>query len=143
MIVRDVMNRDVKTIEPGETILEAAKTMNEFRLGCLVVVEKTRLVGIITERDILEKVVATDKRASGVRVSQAMTREPVMIDEGKDISEAVDIMNMSHIKKLPVVSGHSLVGILTATDLARVQPELIKQISAIMALPKKERPVAG
>lgn len=143
MLVKDVMNRDVKTIEPGETILEAAKRMNEFRIGCLVVVRKTELVGIVTERDILEKVVAEDRMASQVRVSQAMTRDPVMIDEGKDISEAVDIMNKSHIKKLPVVSGQRLVGILTVTDLAMVQPELIKQISTIMAFPKKGRPVAG
>ena len=143
MLVKDVMNRDVKTIEPGETILEAAKRMNEFRIGCLVVVRKTELVGIVTERDILEKVVAEDKRASRVRVSQAMTRDPVMIGEGKDILEAVDAMNKSHIKKLPVVSGQRLVGILTVTDLAMVQPELIKQISAIMAFPKKGRPVAG
>lgn len=143
MLVKDVMNRDVKTTEPGETILEAAKRMNEFRIGCLVVVRKTKLVGIVTERDILEKVVAEDRMASQIRVSQAMTRDPVMIDEGKDISEAVDIMNKSHIKKLPVVSGQRLVGILTVTDLAMVQPELIKQISAIMAFPKKGRPVAG
>ena len=143
MLVRDVMNRDVKTIGPGETILEAANRMNEFRVGCLVVVQKTMLMGIVTERDILEKVVARDKRASGVRVSQAMTRDPVMMDEDKDITDAVDTMNKSHIKKLPVVSGKNLVGILTATDLAMVQPELIKQISAIMAFPKKGRPVAG
>jgi CBS domain-containing protein len=143
MLVKDVMNRDVKTIGPGETVLEAAKRMNEFRVGCLVVVRETRLVGIVTERDILEEVVAEDRRASQVKVSQAMTRNPVMIDEGKDILEALDAMNKSRIKKLPVVSGQKLVGILTATDLAMVQPELIKQISAIMAFPKKGRPVAG
>lgn len=143
MLVREVMNRDVKTIEPDESTLDAAKTMNEFRIGCLIVARKTKLVGILTERDILEKVVGEDKRASGVRVSQAMTRDPIMIGEDKDISEAVEAMNKSHIKKLPVVSGQSIVGILTTTDLARVQPEMIKQISAIMAFPKKGRPVAG
>jgi CBS domain-containing protein len=143
MLVREVMNRDVKTIEPGKSILEAAGIMNEFRIGCLVVARETRLVGILTERDILEKVVGEDKKASRVKVSQAMTRDPIMIEDDKDISEAVEIMNRSHIKKLPVVSGQSLVGILTTTDLARVQPELVRQISSIMAFPKKGRPVAG
>jgi CBS domain-containing protein len=143
MLVKDVMNREVKTIEPGESMLEAAKMMNEFRTGCLVVVRDTRLVGIVTERDIMEKVVAEDRRASEFKVSQVMTRDPVMIEDDKDISEAVEVMSKSHVKKLPVISDHKLVGILTAADLARVQPELIKQISALMVFPKKGRPVAG
>ncbi len=143
MLVKDVMNRDVKTIKPGESILDAASIMNEFRIGCLIVIIRTKLMGIITERDILEKVVAEDRKASKTKVSQVMTRDPVMIDDDKDISEAVSIMNKFDIKKLPVVSGQSLVGLLTVADLAMVQPELIKRISAIMAFPKKARTVAG
>ena len=143
MLVRDVMNRDVKTIEPSESVMEAASQMNEFRIGCLVVVRNEKLVGIITERDILEKVVAEDRKASEVKVSQVMTRDPVLIEDDKDISDAVEIMSNSQVKKLPVISGHSLVGILTAADLANVQPELLKQISALMVFPKRERSVAG
>jgi CBS domain-containing protein len=143
MLVRDVMNKTVKTISPGESILEAARLMNKFRVGCLVVIRDSRLAGIVTERDILEKVVGKDKKGSEVKVSSIMTRKLILIEDDKDISEAVDIMNKSHVKKLPVVSGRTLVGILTPTDLAKVQPELVKQVSSIMAFPKKGKAVAG
>jgi CBS domain-containing protein len=143
MLVRDVMNKIVKTAEPEESILEATKRMNEFSIGCLIVVKKGKLVGIITERDILEKLVAENKLASKVKVKQVMTKNPIIIEDDKDISEAVDVMAKHQIKKLPVISGQKLVGILTTDDLAKVQPKLIKQISSLLVFPKRGKAVAG
>jgi CBS domain-containing protein len=143
MLVRDVMNSDVKTIEPEESVLDAAGKMVEFSIGCLVIVKQAKLVGIITDSDILEKVVAEDKKPSAVLVSQVMTRELVMIDDDKDISEAAELMEKTHIKKLPVISGKNLVGILTVADLAMAQPKLIEKISSLMIFPKSSKPVAG
>lgn len=143
MIVEEVMTKDVKTIRPGESVLKAAKKMTEFHIGCLVVSTKDKLEGIITDSDILERVVAEDMKASGVKVREVMTKDPVMIEHDKDISEAAELMSNKGIKKLPVVSGKTLVGILTAVDLAKVHPELIKQISSLMIFPKKGKSVAG
>ena len=67
----------------------------------------------------------------------------VLIEDDKDITEAAEIMDKSHIKKLPVVSGRSLVGILTASDLASAQPKLIEKISKLMVFPKTRKNVAG
>ena len=143
MLVRDVMNSDVKTIEPEDSVLDAAERMIEFRVGCLVIVKKEKLMGIITDSDILEKVVAEDKKPSGVLVKQVMTKKLVMIEDDKDISEAAELMEKSHIKKLPVISEKSLVGILTVADLAKAQPKLIEKISSLMIFPKSRKPVAG
>ena len=143
MQVKDVMTHDVKTIEPDETILEAAGVMVKFRIGCLIVATKGKLKGIVTDSDILEKVVAEDKRASKVLVRDTMTKKLVMIEYDKDISDAAELMEKSHIKKLPVIKGKSLVGILTAADLAGAQPKLIEKISSLMLFPKSRKNVAG
>ena len=143
MLVKEVMNSDVKTIEPGKTVLEAASRMNEFKIGCLIVISSGKLAGILTERDILERVVAKDKKASKVLVRNAMTTDLVLIKDDKEITEAAEIMEKSHVKKLPVVSGSNLVGILTASDLASAQPKLIEKISKLMVFPKTRKNVAG
>ena len=142
MLVKDVMNSDVKTIESGDSVLDAAVRMIEFRIGCLVIVKQAKLMGIITDSDILEKV-AEDKKPSGVLVKQVMTRKLVMIDDDSDISEAAELMEKNHIKKLPVISGKNLVGIFTVADLAKAQPRLIEKISSLMVSPKSRKPVAG
>jgi CBS domain-containing protein len=143
MLVSDVMNSDVKTIEPGEDVLEAVSRMIKFRVGCLVVIKAGKLMGILTDSDILEKVVAEDKKASGVIVKDVMTKELIMIEHDKDISEAADIMDQHNVKKLPVIKGKTLVGILTAADLAKAQPKLIEKISSLMVFPKSRKNVAG
>ena len=143
MLVKDVMNTDVKTIGPGESVLDASKVMNEFKIGCLVVISGNKMKGIITERDILERVVAEDRKASTVLVRDAMTTDLVLIEQDRDIAEAADMMSKSHVKKLPVVSGHSLVGMLSASDLASAQPKLIEKISKLMVFPKTGKNVAG
>lgn len=143
MLVRDVMNSDVKTIPPDESVLEAAMRMVKFRVGCLVVTKKEKLGGILTDSDILERVVAEDKKASEVIVRDIMTKDLVMIEADKDITDAAELMDKSHVKKLPVVSGKSLVGILTAADLARAHPELVEKISSMMVFPKRRKNIAG
>lgn len=143
MIVKDVMNTDVQTIGPDETILDAARSMRELRMGCLVVIKGERLAGIITDSDIIGKVAAEDRKASKVKVRQIMSKKLIVIEEDREISEAADVMEKTGVKKLPVVTGSSLVGILTVSDLAMAQPKLIEQVSSLMVMPKKKKAVAG
>jgi CBS domain-containing protein len=143
MLVEEVMTREVKTIKPSGTVLDAAKLMTEFHVGCLVVSPGDKLVGIITDSDILERVVAEDKLGSKVKVRDAMTSDPVLIDSKADVSDAARIMTENRIKRLPVIHKDSLVGILTASDLAGVGPEILKQISSLIVFPKKGKSLAG
>jgi CBS domain-containing protein len=143
MLVKEVMNEDVKTIGPQDTVLDASRQMRDFKIGCLIVIDETRLVGIITDGDMIGKVVAEDLKPSRIKVSKAMTKDPVLIEDDKDIEKAVELMERHSISKLPVVSGSNLVGILTVADLAKAQPTLVKQISSLMVFPKNTKSVAG
>ncbi len=143
MLVSEVMTSDVKTVGPTDTVLDAVSEMVEFNVGCVVVVKGTRLEGIVTDSDVLAKVVSEDKKASAVKVSDMMSSDVVMIEHNKDIDEAVELMREHNVKKLPVTKGSSLVGILTSADLAQAQPKLLEKISSLMVFPKQRKNVAG
>lgn len=123
MKVREIM-KEAKTIAPDATIKEAAARMNEFRIGSLVVLEKGKIIGIITERDILSKVVAAGKGSASMSVRDLMTANIITIEPEENIEEAASIMSKHKIKKLPVVSGDRLVGIITATDIVMHADEI-------------------
>ncbi|MEM5872390.1 MAG: CBS domain-containing protein [Candidatus Aenigmatarchaeota archaeon] len=135
MIVKEIMNRNVKTIRPEDSVRYAAQIMNENRIGSLVVVSGTgEVVGILTERDILTDVVATGKSADDVKVSEIMTKNIITITPDKTLEEAGDIMTKYKIKKLPVVEGGRLVGIVTASDLVAYEKSLIEKVAVLLAI---------
>lgn len=138
MIVKDVMNTEVKTIAEDSSVKEAAGEMKKFRIGSLVVVKKSKLIGILTERDILDKVVAEAGDSSKITVKQVMTTEVVIVRPDIDIGEAAELMMEKDVKKLPVVQGNQLVGIVTASDLCMAEPKLMEQIGALTLLTKKK-----
>ena len=91
MFVKEVMKLSVKKITSESTVLDAARKMAQSNIGCLVVFDD-RLLGIITERDILNKVVAEGKEPDKVRVRDVMTRNVITITADKDMEEASDLM---------------------------------------------------
>ncbi|MEM2386718.1 MAG: CBS domain-containing protein, partial [Candidatus Bathyarchaeia archaeon] len=124
--VEDVMVREVITIDENATVKEAAEVMNKFEIGCLIAVRKGKAVGIITERDLLKRVVAEAKDVNKTRVKDIMSSPLVVVEPNLDIEEAVKLMFQMKIKKLPVVEGKRLVGLVSLTDIARFQPQMIK-----------------
>jgi len=135
MLVKEVMNRAVKTVRPTDTVKNAAQLMNESGIGSLVVISGTGgVVGILTERDILIDVVATGKGADDVKVEDIMTKELITVSPNNTLEEAADIMTQNKIKKLPVVEGGKLLGIVTASDLIAYEKELIEKISTILTV---------
>ena len=137
--VKDVMVREVIKIEGNVTIKEAARLMNKHEIGCLIAVEKGKISGILTERDLLNRVVAEAKDASKLRVRDVMTSPLIIVEPTMDLDEAVRLMFQMKIKKLPVIENKRLVGLLSLTDIARFQPQmmgLIKQIVANFDTPK-------
>jgi len=134
MLVVEAMNKDVKTIRPDATVKDAVKIMNQHRIGSLVVVKGTgEVLGIVTERDILNDVVAEGKDSSEVRVEDIMSDEIVTIDPRRSLEEAADLMVEKEIKKLPVVQSGKLVGIITASDLIKYERSLIEKVSTLLA----------
>jgi CBS domain-containing protein len=117
--VADVMVRNVLTVDPSDTIGEAAEKMNEANVGAVVVVEDfARIVGIVTERDLL-RAVASRARAAEARVRQWMTPDPVTIEPDLTIDEAAAIMFDNNFRHLPVVKDGRPLGIVSLRLLAR------------------------
>ena len=117
--VADLMVRDVLTVEPSDTIGEAAEKMHAANVGAIVVVEDyARVVGIVTERDLL-RAVAQRVRAAEARVRQWMTVDPVTIGPETTIEEAARIMFDHNFRHLPVVEGGRALGIVSLRLLAR------------------------
>ena len=127
MFVKEVMKLSVKKITSESTVLDAARKMAQSNIGCLVVFDD-RLLGIITERDILNKVVAEGKEPDKVRVRDVMTRNVITITADKDMEEASDLMARYRIKRLPVVFGNDVIGIITSTDVVAVLSKVVKEI---------------
>lgn len=142
MLVKDVMNKQVKTIYKEASIQEAVRIMTENRIGSLIVVENKRLIGIITERDILTKVVAKSI-PTDTKVKEIMVSKVISITPDKHIEDAAELMTKNKIKKIPVVFNNKLIGIVTATDLVAAEPKLLEQIGELIIFTKKEKAIGG
>lgn len=134
MLVKEIMKRNVVTVRPDVSVMEAAKIMNERRIGSLVIIDGVgRVVGILTERDIMRGVVAEGKRSSEVDISKIMTKKVIVISPEVSLEDAADIMTENRIKKLPVVEEGKVVGMITSTDLISYEKNLVEKISFLLA----------
>ena len=116
--VKDLMTKNVVTIDSDKTVAEAAVLMSENDIGDLVVIQNNTPVGIITERDFVRRVLAEKKPAS-TKVYEVMTAPLKVIDPDAPIKEAARRMVNRKIRRLPVIKDNKLVGILTAADFAK------------------------
>ncbi|MBI2208093.1 CBS domain-containing protein [Candidatus Woesearchaeota archaeon] len=118
MIVKEIMH-NADRITSGATVSEAARIMDRKIVGSLLVEEKGKVVGIITERDILRKVVAKGKIPDKLRVKDIMSSPLVTIDANEDILEASSIMDRERIRRLVVTENGIIVGKVTANSISR------------------------
>ena len=117
--LRDVMTTGVETVAPGDTIRCAAETMDALDVGSLPVCDGERLIGMVTDRDLAVRAVASGRDPNRTAVIEAMTPELVYALEGQGIDDAVELMREHEIRRLPVVDErHRLVGIVALADLA-------------------------
>jgi CBS domain-containing protein len=126
MFVKDIMAKNIMSIEHDKTILDACKKFQEKNLGSLVVVNAGVVVGIITERDIIERVVLQQKTPKKTKIEDVMSKNIITIHASAKIEQAAELMKKHHIKKLPVIVNNEFVGIITVTDLANIMPNFSK-----------------
>jgi len=115
--VRDIMTRPVITADVDLDILSAAKRMGSANVGCLIVVSGNKPTGILTERDLVKKIVAQAVDPRNVKVGEIMSSPVVAIEPEANLRDAAALMLQSGVKRLPVISNGKLVGIITDTDL--------------------------
>ena len=117
LLVEDVMTRDVKVVDPDASVAEVAATMNRFGVGSIIVVEGGEPVGVVSERDILRRVVEPCLPPEATAARQIMSSPVVSIHESATLGEAVRLMAERRVRKVPVVREGRLVGIVTYTDV--------------------------
>ena len=115
--VRDLMVSDVITIEPSTSVVDAAKRMIQEEKGPLPVVEGGRPVAMVTDRDIIARVVAEGRDPNSLTVDDVATRALVTIGPDQDVEEAQRLMDQHQLDRILVVEGDRLVGIISEADI--------------------------
>lgn len=133
------MVKNVITLQIDASAYDAVKLMNKKRIGCLVAVYNGEIVGILTERDLLEKVLEKCKNPKETKVAEIMTRQVIVGKPDMELVEATRLMLGNKVKKLPIVEGNRLVGLVTLTDIARATSVDKKTIELIEKLSNMHR----
>ena len=120
MKIEEAMIKSVVTLQEDVSVYEAVKLMNESKIGCLVVLQYGQVVGIVTERDMLERVLEKCRNPKETKVSEIMTKRVIVGKPDMRLDEAAKLMFEKKVKKLPIVEGNHLAGLVTLTDLARM-----------------------
>jgi len=116
--VRDIMQKNVITIEENKSALDAAKLITEKDISFLVILKDDKPIGVITERDFVRRIAAEDKNASQIPLSKIMSYKFRWVEPSTDIEDAVQKMLNHNIRRLIVLENEKLVGVITQTDLA-------------------------
>ncbi len=124
MQVKEIMTRDVATIDIRSDVPVLAKKMLELDVGSVIVTDKNRPVGIVTERDIVRKIVSKNLKPDEISIKELMTTPLITIPTTEDVTDAMRKMLKMQIRRLPVVENSQLVGIITDIDLIAVSTEM-------------------
>jgi len=116
--VKDLMTKNVITVDLSKTIFDAAILMSEKEIACLIIIDDKTPIGIVTERDFVRKVVAK-KTPLDAKISEIMSKPLITVDPDSSLRDAARLMINNKIRRLPVVKENKLVGLLVASDFAR------------------------
>jgi CBS domain-containing protein len=133
--IRDVMTANPTTCEPNATVVDAAKVMALEDVGSVPIVEGSRLVGLVTDRDIIVRTVAEGRDVSTTTVKDVASKDLVTVAPDEDLDRALQLMAQHQVRRIPVVEGDRVVGIVAQADVARAADEektgeVVQQISS-------------
>jgi CBS domain-containing protein len=133
--VRDVMTSNPTTCEPTATLVDAAKVMAREDVGPVPIVEGGKLVGLVTDRDIIIRAVAEGRDVTSTTVRDVASKDLVTVTADENLDRALQLMAQHQVRRIPVVEGDRVVGIVSQADVARAADdektgEVVQQISA-------------
>lgn len=137
--VKDIMEKKVVTIDVGKNAKNAGEVLKRTRKSSIIVTKKGKPVGIISDSDLIKRVVVANKAASKIKIKSIMSGPLVTVRPDDDILIAVRKMKKSNIHRLPVVQDGKLVGMISMTDIAKTTPEMLDLLE--YRLKMKEMPV--
>jgi CBS domain-containing protein len=124
MLVKEIMMKQVITIDANASVFDACMIYKEKKVGCLVVIKGESCVGIVTERDLIERTICQSRNPQETLISEIMSQHIKVVNALDTVDKALEIMKRYKIKKLPVVLSEKIVGIITITDIAKARPDL-------------------
>ena len=133
-LIENKKQKEVISIAPHRPVIDALIILAEYKIGALVVMEKDKMVGIFSERDYAREVVLKGKSSKVTTIEEVMTKN-VLVGHAKDTFEkAMTIMTENHIRHLPIMDGHNVIGMLSLGDVAKemivYQRNLIKELES-------------
>ncbi|MDY6965105.1 MAG: CBS domain-containing protein [Halobacteriota archaeon] len=122
--IREIMTRDVVTAEAETDAVDVAKKMTEKDVGCVIVVKDDKPVGIVSERDIVRKLVSKNAKASSMKAEDLMTEPIITVSEDTSLLDTTKVMASKKIRRLPVMRGDEMIGVVSETDIVSVSSEM-------------------
>ncbi|MFB0560543.1 MAG: cyclic nucleotide-binding/CBS domain-containing protein [Candidatus Lokiarchaeia archaeon] len=120
--IEDIMIKDVLTVDVSDNVLNATIKMNEREVGCVVAVDEGKPIGVLTERDILRRIVVEKRDAEKTKVKEIMSTPLISGSPEMKLEDAIKTIILKRVKKLPILSNEKLVGIITLFDIIRLSP---------------------
>ena len=130
----DVMVKEVIMIDENASVKKSADVMKELEISSIIATRNGKPIGIITERDLLKRIVVEGKNAKKTKVKDIMSSPLTVIMPDMHLEEAVRLMFDKKIKKLPVSDRNSIIGLLSLTDIARCQPHMMRVLKALSVM---------
>jgi len=118
-ILNDKKHNDILSIEPDRPVIDALIIMAEYKIGALLVMQKNKLLGIISERDYAREIVLKGKSSKECLIEEVMTKDVITIDANDTYDKGLEIMTENRIRHLPVVENKTVIGMLSLGDLAK------------------------
>jgi CBS domain-containing protein len=118
-ILNDKKHNDILSVEPDRPVIDALIIMAEYKIGALLVMQKNKLLGIISERDYAREIVLKGKSSKECLIEEVMTKDVITIDANDTYDKGLEIMTENRIRHLPVVENNKVVGMLSLGDLAK------------------------
>ncbi|MDD1714533.1 MAG: CBS domain-containing protein [Methanoregulaceae archaeon] len=133
MTVLDCCRIDVVTASPDAKVNEVAELMSDSNVGCVVITNDLCPVGIVTDRDIVTRVLAPGKDPKKTAISEVMTRDPVVVEDGTGLFEAMQLIRDEWVRGLPIIDGDGrLAGIITLDDIIRLIGQEMQYIGDVI-----------
>jgi CBS domain-containing protein len=118
-ILNDKKHNDILSVEPDRPVIDALIIMAEYKIGALLVMQKNKLLGIISERDYAREIVLKGKSSKESLIEEVMTKDVITIDANDPYDKGLEIMTENRIRHLPVVENKKVIGMLSLGDLAK------------------------
>lgn len=118
-LVKDYMRKEVTTIDANVSALVVSKLMTEKEIGYIIVTEKAQPIGIVTEKDLIVKVMSKEKDSSNVKVSEIMSTPLITVNFDASLDDAINLMTKNRIRRVVVVKDHAIYGVFTTKELTK------------------------